>query len=348
MVRMRIMIPVALLALLTGCRERPKINESSFTAMGTGGSLAIAATHPDQVPYYASAVKGILEELEAEMSFHRDTSDLSRLNRSAGGTPVPVSGHMYRVLELSKSFGERSGGAFDVTVGPLVRLWGFAGGTPPEDPLSPAAVQGALGNVGYQHLVLSSNTAFLDKAGVQADLGGIAKGYAADVCAQALLDRGATNFLVNLGGNMKAVGRPPLHRYWKIGVRNPFDRDNILGVLRLRSGMAVATSGNYERFVTIHGKKYAHILNPRTGMPVEGMAAVTVLAPTAVEADALSTSLFVLGVEEGTRMLRGTPGGEALFVLDRQPIEIWMTPGFRAAFSPIRQISGRVFVIGQN
>jgi thiamine biosynthesis lipoprotein len=145
---------------------------------------------------------------------------------------------------------------------------------------------------------------------------------------------GIRNAMVDLGGNLRCRGEPRPGEPWKIGVRDPFDRERLIGVLRLTDGWAVATSGNYERFVTIAGKRYAHILDPRSGYPVEGMAGVTVLAPTATDADALSTTLFVLGPVKGRDVLARKPGCHALYVPDRQPMEIRVSAGFRKFFTP--------------
>jgi thiamine biosynthesis lipoprotein len=132
---------------------------------------------------------------------------------------------------------------------------------------------------------------------------------------------------------MRCFGRPDASRSWQIGVQNPFRLHEVIGRLDLGNGMAVATSGNYERFVMIGGRRCAHIIDPRTGLPVEGMAGVTVLAATAAEADALSTSLFVLGMEEGARVAAFVTNGAAVFVPDRQPMEVWTTRSMTNVFS---------------
>jgi thiamine biosynthesis lipoprotein len=145
---------------------------------------------------------------------------------------------------------------------------------------------------------------------------------------------GAKNILVNLGGNMRCRGDGGGRDGWVLGIRNPFNRDAILGSVRLTDGMAVATSGHYERFVVMEGKKYAHIMDPRTGRPVVGMAGVTVIAPKAGDADVLSTTLFVLGPEEGQKLLTRFPGAHALFVPDEQPPRLIMSPGFGGYLTP--------------
>lgn len=145
---------------------------------------------------------------------------------------------------------------------------------------------------------------------------------------------------------MRAIGHPRPGDAWHIGVRNPFNRDEIIGTLRLDSGMAVATSGNYERFVMIDGRRYTHIIDPRTGMPVAGMAGVTVIAPTAGETDGLSTGLFILGVERGAAVIGAQPGCGAIFVPDVQPAVAYVTPEFAARFEATPAWRSRVSAIG--
>jgi thiamine biosynthesis lipoprotein len=313
--------------------------------MGTYGSLTVPAAEAARLDEYAAAVGRILGDLEAALSIYRDDSEISRVNDRAGRGPVSVSPHTARLLELSKQFGASTEGAFDITVAPLVRLWGFSGGTRLETLPSPEAVAAASGAAGIAHLVLSNGTAYLDQPGAAVDLGGIGKGYAVDVCVAALRERGAENFLMNLGGNMRGMGTRNRDTPWRIGIRNPFDRQNILGTLALPGGMAVATSGNYEKFVEIEGRRYSHIIDPATGRPVEGVAGVTAVAATATDADALSTALFVLGEKRGVGVLRKFPGAEALWVPDRQPTEIRLTPGLRRWFRPAPEFADRVFVL---
>ncbi len=177
---------------------------------------------------------------------------------------------------------------------------------------------------------------------MQLDFGGIAKGYAVDVCFNELKDKGFKNYIVNIGGNLRVSGQATPTRLWTIGVRNPFDKSEIIGKLRLPSGMALATSGNYERFEYIDGKRYTHIIDPRTGKPVAGMAGTTVLSSTAVETDAMSTTLYVLGIDDGMAALAQTPDCCALFIPDKQPIQIIITPAFAALFEPLPEFRKQV------
>jgi thiamine biosynthesis lipoprotein len=198
-----------------------------------------------------------------------------------------------------------------------------------------------LARTGWRHLQVQETTASLTQPGMFIDLGGIAKGYAVDRVMEALDLNNYPVVLMDLGGNVRCRGEPRPGIPWRIGVRNPFDRDELVGVLRVPSGMAVATSGNYERFVEINGERYTHIIDPRTGWPVKGMASVTVVSPDGTESDALSTALFVAGAKDARNILARLPGNEALFIPDEQPPRLLASPGFRRIFEPLPQWAPR-------
>jgi thiamine biosynthesis lipoprotein len=150
---------------------------------------------------------------------------------------------------------------------------------------------------------------------------------------------------VNLGGNIRCSGKPRDQGAWRVGVRHPFKPDSLVGTFEISKGLATATSGNYERFVEIDGKRYAHILDPRTGQPVMGMAGVTVVCTNATMADAMSTALYVMGMKDGMSILRDMPDCAALFIPDKEPIELWATPAFKKRFAPGRAYAKRVFTL---
>jgi len=179
------------------------------------------------------------------------------------------------------------------------------------------------------------------------DLGGIAKGYAVDVCYDRIYALGGRDFMVDLAGNLRCCGQGRSGRPWNVAVRNPFDAERHLGTIQLTDGLATASSGNYERFVEIAGRRYCHILDPRTGRPCEGMAGTTVICANATEADAMSTALFVLGPAQSVDVLRRMPRCEALFVPDEQPLRILVTPGFRSRFHPDPEFAPLVELLAQ-
>jgi len=302
-------------------------------AMGTLASVQVGGPEAGRLPECAGTAREAFAEVERLMSIFNPESDISNLNAAGRGAWVAVAPLTEEVLGFALKVARLSGGAFDPTVGPLMELWGFrskpAAHAPPE-----TEIARALGQVGYGRLRLENGRATFDTGGGRVDLGGIAKGCAVDAAFDRIRAAGVSNILVNLGGNMRGSGTGRKPGGWAVGVRNPFAQGSILGTVRLTGGMAVATSGHYERFVVMDGRRYAHIMDPRTGRPVTGMAGVTVVSPTAGEADALSTALFVLGPEEGEKLLASFPDSRALFVPDEQPTRLIMTPGFADLFTP--------------
>jgi thiamine biosynthesis lipoprotein len=315
----------------------------SFTGMGTVGSIVIRGDDAGNAGAMTACATATVAALEDKLSIFKPGSDLARINAADGREGVEVAPDTRELIDLALRASRDSGGAFDMTVGPLMALWGFRGSNLIQRLPTDLERAAALESVGYRHVSISGRTVRVDRAGIRLDAGGIGKGYAVDKGWTALRAAGWNHFLINMGGNMRAAGRPVPNRAWSVGVRNPFQTDELLGNLRLEDGMAVATSGHYEKFVTIDDVRYAHIMDPRSGLPVQGMAGVTVAAPSAGEADAMSTTMFVMGPKEGVAMLARTGRHvEALFVPDRKPIEIWVTPGMAKLFEPIPGLVVRV------
>lgn len=308
--------------------------ETTWFSMGTLASLTVSGEDRDSLPEYTAASKKILKEIEAALTVFNPAGEVSRLNQSAGQAPVPVSRHTYAAFQYAIQFGNISHGCFDPTVAPLVKAWGFSGGQVPKKLIDETTIHELLKTVGYRHIVLSNNTVYFDLPGLSVDLGGMGKGYAVDACYDTLMAMRAPNVMINIGGNIRCGGTDRQGRSWRIGIRNPFDREHIVGSILLSNGLAVATSGNYEQFHIIGNERYSHIIDPRTGYPAKGMAAVTIISTNAVETDGMATSFFVLGIEESRPVLAQIPWCQALFIPDKQPIRIYITPGFRKHFTP--------------
>ncbi len=329
---------VCLLLVVAACTPRQAAPPDSlqWLCMGTFAAVSAPASQPERLQRLREAVTGPFDTVNLELSDYRSDSILSTVNAAAGQPGlVPVSAHTAVVLQFALQIAAASGGAFDPTIGPIMRLWGFRSATVTNAPAD-EALAATLEQVGWRHIRLdaAAPAAALARPGMRLDLGGIAKGYAVDLAYERLRASGETDFLVNLGGNLRGHGLPGRGRDgWRIGVRDPFHRDHVLGTFTLRDGEAAATSGNYERFVVLQGVRYAHIIDPRTGRPVTGVAGVTAIAPTAMQADALSTTLFVLGPADGLRLLESYPGCHALWVLDEQPLRTVASPGFAGRFT---------------
>ncbi len=312
----------------------PHMEQRAWPTMSTFASFATAAKGADADREQAIAAEAF-REVERDFSVFNPTSALSRLNAealvpgpAAAPAAFPSNAPLAIVVRHALRTAEESGGAFDPTVTPLLELWGFPrGSTNAPVVTAPAqeALDAALAHVGHRHLRLAeTNGAVLlssDVPGLRLDLGAIAKGFAVDLAYDRLRAAGSTNFLLCLGGNVRVSGRPaPRRAEWNIAVQDPFDPkvQRPLGA-PLLDGDAVATSGSYQRFVVLDGVRHSHILDPRTGRPVRGLASVSVVAPTAMEADAASTALFVLGRPASTNYLALHPGYKAEFIDEPAP-----------------------------
>jgi thiamine biosynthesis lipoprotein len=252
----------------------------------------------------------VVETLEAQLTIYRDDSEVARLNRTAHEAPVVVEEGLFRLLELARAISEWSGGAYDVTAGALSEVWGFIRG--PRRVPSEVELADARACSGWSKLSLdpAGRSVAFDVPGMVVNFGSIGKGYAidraVDVIRSHLLP---TSALVHGGrSSLFALGSPPgtFAGRWEIALRNPFDAEVPLGVFRIRN-RAIGTSGDaFQRF-EIGGRSYGHILDPRTGVPVDGPASLTVVAPNAAEADALSTALYVLGPEAARDLVARRP-----------------------------------------
>ena len=276
----------------------PVMARRSCRAMGTAFEIIVYGE--DTVANLEAAADEALEEvrqLDEQLSLYVDTSDVRWINANAANEPVKVEPGLFSLLETAVEYHEETEDAFDITVGPLIRAWGFFAG----DGRVPAdeEVRSVLAAIGTEHLDLDSGprTVAFDTAGVEIDLGGIAKGYGVDCAARVLRKCAIESALINGGtSTVYAIGSPPGQDGWEVGVRDPKDAERTIDTVRLKDA-ALSTSGSYEKFFKLDDKLYCHIIDPRRGYPVEGMLSATAVARTATASDALSTAFFILGVE---------------------------------------------------
>lgn len=263
--------------------------------MGTYANVTIVTADSSADAAAAARAQNVFRCVDSLMSNWTTTSEVARINRLAGHESVIVHPEVAVVLDSSLALWRESDGAFDVTVEPLIRAWGFLGG--PRRVPSEGEARAAAARVGAQRVHFDRATRALrfDHDSVRVDLGGIAKGYAVDEAARVLRQAGVENALVDLTGNMAALGRPAGREHWTIGVRDPHDRVPYFARLWLASGECISTSGKYEQFVAQDGRTYGHIMDPRTGRPAEGLISVTVVSRSAFTCDAWDTPLFVIG-----------------------------------------------------
>jgi thiamine biosynthesis lipoprotein len=248
---------------------------------------------------------GVFDEIDRLMSNYRDDSELVLVNRDAATRAVPVSDPLFQVLAAAERVSRASDGAFDITVGPLVRLWGFHDKRPhvPSreelDHLAPV--------VSYRNVLLdrSTRTVRFARPGVEIDLGGIAKGFAVEVAANVLRQHGLAGF-IDAGGNQYLLGTPPGKPSWTVGIKDPDAPDRLLGVVDAHEG-SISTSSDDSDFLVANGKRYGHVLDPRTLTPSSASLSVTIVARDATLADALSKAAFILGPRDGLALLDTFP-----------------------------------------
>ncbi len=335
---------------LCGCgAQQPVPCQYADTAMGTVVRQTLYAPDEGTADSVSDSVMALLDQMEEqELSWRLETSEVYAVNETAGsGEGYLLSSDMTRVIDECLSLSRKSEGAFDVTIGAVVRLWNIdswsAGGQaanfiPPEKTL----LRQTLKNSGYDKLKLKPEVygengeilrarIFLP-AGMQLDLGAAGKGLAMDRILDRLRNSGISGAVISVGGGVLTYGEKPDSTDWKVGIVNPRDPAEYIGILSLKGQWCVSTSGDYERYVESDGSRYHHIIDPATGIPADsGVRSVTVLTREGLLSDALSTACFVLGAGKGMELAQQY-GAEALFVTAEG--EIVMTEGMENLFVP--------------
>ncbi len=324
------LLPAAGLAVAAvGCAAG--VEPVAYSRMGLLGTLCKITTYGPAEKAVNAAFDRIAE-IDARMSTNRTDSEVARINAAAGSVPVVVSPDTYSVIEEAREVSRLGDGRFDLTVGPLVKLWGI--GTDAARVPSPSEIAGALALVGWRDVGLSAadRSVFLRRPGMAIDLGAIAKGYAADEVIAVLAANGVKAAVVDLGGNVLTFGAKPDKSPWRIGLQDPdpgVPRGSHIGLLEFTGSRAVVTSGTYERFFVRDGVRYHHILDTATGRPVQnGLVAVTIVTDRSIIADGYSTLVFASGIVRGRALVEATAGAiEAIFFTDT--FEVYATAGIR-------------------
>jgi len=310
---------VILLFVLTGCTVEKKVSTEVFTAEKylLGTDITVSIETGEEANLICNEVFSRVKDIEDKMSAHSGDSEIALLNAGAGKEKTVLSAQTYHVLSQATEFAAITGGAFDPTIGSLVQLWGINSGNgkvPVEQD-----IQKSIALVNYKSLQLAQDgtncTAYLPHQGQIVDLGGIAKGYAGDEAKQILLANGIKSGMINLGGNIVAIGKKKDGSHWRVGIQNPLaPRGTFLGIVQL-DDKSVVSSGAYERYFIKDGKRYHHIIDPNTGHPSESdLIGVTIIADQGIAADALSTGVFVLGLEKGIKLVDSLQGVDAILI----------------------------------
>ncbi|MGL4799400.1 MAG: FAD:protein FMN transferase [Cellulosilyticaceae bacterium] len=319
--------------VLTACTSTPQqepvppLKETRFL-MGTAITLTLFDGQDEAT--LAKAFDAI-EALERDLSLNASGTLLDEVNDASGIAPVAVNPSMFDVVEKGLYYSQLTEGSFDISVGPLVKLWNI--GFPDARVPSQSEIDATLPLVDYEQVQLDrhAQTIFLTTPGMKLDLGSIAKGYAADVVATLLREAGVQHALIDLGGNIYTLGTKLDGSPWKVGVQDPFNpRGKIIGYIPV-ANQSIVTSGIYERFLEADGKKYHHILNPSTGYPFDNeIAGITIISDYSVDGDALSTSVFSKGIEEGLTFVESLDGIDAIFI--SKDSKVYVTKGIKDSF----------------
>jgi len=289
--------------------------EAAHQAMGTEFTLVAYGDDPQYLTAVGNEVFDEIDRLEGQMSIYKPKSELSVINRTAASRSVCAEPKLFELLVNAVDHSQSTGGAFDVTAGPLMKAWGFFRGKGRVP--SNSEIAQVLRRVGSRHVHLNraERTIRFDMEGLELDLGAIGKGYAVDRAVDIVRRYGVTRALVSSGtSSLYALGAPPGARGWSISLRNPYSSEKAANIVYLRN-CSLSTSGNYEKFFKLGTNTYAHVIDPSTGKPVENMLAAIVLAPSACDADALSTAFYVMGVERTREYLATHRDLMALFYL---------------------------------
>jgi len=322
------LVVVAITALAASCSGKPM--DRSDLVLGTVCSIRILDGGSEKA---LDAAFARLREIEASMSANAAGTVVAAINESAGTVPVAAPADLRYVTGKALWYASRSGGAFDPTIGPIVKLWNI--GLDGERVPAPEEITAALPLVDFESVKVddAAGTVFLPRAGMLLDLGAIAKGYAADEVARVLLEKRVKGAVIDLGGNVKVVGKKPDGSPWRIGIQNPFDeRGEHIGIATLAGGTTVVTSGVYERyFIAEDGTHYHHIFDTKTGYPVNnGLVSVTIISSSSIDADGLSTTLFSLGLQAGMAMAESLEHVEAVFIDEEK--RVYLSSGAAAVF----------------
>jgi thiamine biosynthesis lipoprotein len=283
-----------------------------------GNQFEISAVGPEESWAFEriDAATNEIRRIEKLLTTFDDQSETNRINRMAGLEPVKVSRETFDIIKRSIRISRMTQGAFDITYGSVdKRLWNFDSNMVKLPDQATARKMVKL--INYKNIILDeeNTTVFLMKAGMRIGFGGIGKGYAAERAKGIMQDMGVDSGIVNASGDLTAWGYQPNGKPWTIGIANPDDASQLFSYMDI-SNMALATSGNYEKYVLIGGKKYSHTINPRTGLPVTGIKSVTIISPNAEVADAMATPVMIMGIRAGLDMINQVKDIEAIIIDD--------------------------------
>ena len=308
-----VFLSVVFLSVFDGYAQ--EIIQRKFEKMGSSFELTLVHDDPDEAERLIEESIAEIDRIEQLISSWDKDSQTSQINKMAGIKPQSISKELYDLIERANTIARLTDGAFDISYASVDNLWSFTG----EEihPPSPSLVEASVNKIGFEKIKVNAKqqSIFLPKKGMKIGFGAIGKGYAADRVKALLQTQGVKAGIVNASGDMSAWGTQPDGSAWQIALVNPMNKNKVFSWFSLHN-TAVVTSGDYERYLLMEGKRYGHIINPKTGYPSQGVVSCTVFAPKAELADALATALFVMGEEAGIDLVNQLPNVDALMITD--------------------------------
>ena len=298
-----------------------QIFKKEQSLLGSPFEITVVATDSVQAKLYTDLAISEVKRIENLVSDWIPTTQISQVNQNAGIKPIKVDQEVFDLVERAIKISKLTSGAFDISYASMDKIWKFDGSMkqmPTEE-----AIKKSVEKVGYQNIILNpkDKTIFLKNKGMKLGLGGIAQGYIADKIKEVLQEKRCTSGLVNVSGDINTWGKQPNGEPWSVGIINPMNKNKVFATFILDDS-AVETSGSYEKFVIFKGKRYSHIIDPRTGYPASGIVSVSVFAKQTELADALATGIFVLGIEVGLDLVNQLNGIDCIIVDDKGGVHV--------------------------
>jgi thiamine biosynthesis lipoprotein len=296
-----------------------QVYKGKKSLLGSPFEITVVAKDSIEANQYIAMAFAEVKRIEYLISDWIPTTQISKVNQQAGIAPVKVDLEVFDLVERAIKISKLTDGAFDISYASMDKIWKFDGSM--KSMPTAEAIKKSVEKVGYKHIILNANdtTIFLEKEGMKLGLGGIGQGYIADKIKVLLQEKGCTSGLVNVSGDINTWGKQPNGANWSVGIINPMNKNKVFATFPLHDS-AVETSGSYEKYVTFNGKRYSHIIDPRTGYPATGIVSVSVFAKQTELADALATGIFVLGVEVGLDLVNQLKGIGCIIVDEKGAI----------------------------
>ncbi|GAA0856390.1 MULTISPECIES: FAD:protein FMN transferase [Clostridium] len=328
-------VAILLVFSFIGCTEKKKAEPIHRTELFMGTAIKVTVYDKQDEEILDKVFKRIIE-IEDLVSINKDNTEITNLNKNAGIKGVKLSEDSFNIIKKGLEYSKLSNGGYDVSIGPLVKLWSI--GLPEAKVPNKDEIKNVINKIDYKKVKVNDETkeVFLEDKGMMLDLGSIAKGYAADEIVKVLKENNVKQAIIDLGGNIYALGLKDGDKDWKVGIQDPFtERGNVVGSVEV-SNKSVVTTGIYERFIEKDGVKYHHILNPKDGYPYKtDIAGVSIIADKSVDADGLSTLVFTKGLDEGIKFIEDLDGVDAIFITNDR--KVYTTKGIKDNFKMINE-----------